>query len=86
MTLKINKKAILEEFELNPFKAYAKYKIKKEMGDMDNGTYKPETLLKDTRELAQDDTSDITGTWGNTINNIHKHNAALDDAMKMLDH
>jgi len=85
MILEINKKAILEEFELNPFKAYANYKVKKDMEAIQNGTYKSEPIPKDAIKIAQNEPEN-TGTMTNTLNNIHNHNNALDDAMKMLGH
>jgi hypothetical protein len=86
MTLEINKKAILEEFELNPFKAYANYKTGKFMKSIKDGTYKEpkvEPIPKDAIKIAQNEPENI-GTMTNTMNNIHNHNAALEDAMKML--
>jgi hypothetical protein len=89
MTLEINKKAILEEFELNPFKIYAKYKVNKDMEAMRKGfdsskNIKPE-MVKDSPKVVSIE-PEHTGTLENTMSNIHNHNAALEDAMKMLNH
>jgi hypothetical protein len=89
MTLEINKKAILEEFELNPFKAYANYKTDKFMKSLKDGTYKepePEVIPKNAPELAQADTTEQIGTLDHTMGHIHNYNSALSDAMKMLGH
>jgi len=87
MTLEINKKAVLEEFELNPFKLYAKYKINKDIEAMQKGfnssdNIKPE-VIKDSPNIASIK-PEYTGTLENTMSNINKHNAAIEDAMKML--
>jgi len=91
MILKINKKVILEEFELNPFKIYAKYKVNKDMEAMANGTKlakenNPE-IEKTIRESPGISTNgNSTNILDHTLNNIHNHNNAIDDAMKLLNH